>query len=136
MTALLRGISARFTPTQSSTNLSGFRQAPVDQLFTPTNPAVDGDDCLHDCASCTIHYPRKWDIDETEKLYGHVNGWATHLIIGTGKTDWVRDVQDEKGSVMEAVGKSKKQPSNGVSSEFILLAPLSPPTDTHDVCRR
>lgn len=115
MAALLRGISARFTPTQSTVDLSAFRKAPEGTLFPKTDPAVDGDDCLHDCESCTIKYPRKFEVDEEDKLYGHVQGWSTHLVVATGKTDWVRDVADEKGSVMEAVGKIDVQPKNGVS---------------------
>lgn len=118
MAGLLRSISERFTPNASTTDLSagGFKKAAkVDQLFVKTDPAVDGEECLHDCETCTIHYPRKFQVDEDEKLYGHVNGWATHLIVATGKTDWVRDVADEKGSVMEAVEKSGVSPSNGVS---------------------
>lgn len=45
-----------------------------------------------------------------------MGGWDTHLVVATGKTDWVRDVADEVGSVMEAVGKLEeaKKPSNGV----------------------
>lgn len=116
---LLRNISSRFTPTQSSTDLNSFSKAPVDKLFVKTDPAIDGDDCLHDCASCTVKYPRKFEVDEDEELYGHINGWSTHLLVGTGKTDWVRDVADEEGSVMEAVGKSKVQPQNGVSPPYI-----------------
>jgi len=77
------------------------------------DPAVDGEDCEHDCESCTIKLPPKFSIDEDEKLYGFVKGWATHMLVATGKTDWVRDVEDEKGSVMEAVGKSGVKPSNG-----------------------
>ena len=53
---------------------------------------------------------------EEEKLYGQVKGWSTHLIVATGKTDWIRDVSDEKKSIMEAVGKGDVQPANGVSS--------------------
>lgn len=83
-------------------------------LFPVTDPAIDGEDCDKDCASCTIHLPAKFSIDESDKLYGHVKGWSTHLLVATGKTDWKRDVEDEKGSVMEAVGKAHK-PSNGVS---------------------
>jgi len=49
-----------------------------------------------------------------DKLYGKVDGWATHILVATGKTDWVRDVSDEKGSVMEAIGKGNIVPSNGV----------------------
>jgi len=85
----------------------------TEDLFPTTDPAVDGDECLHDCASCTVKYPRKFDIDETEELYGHVKGFSTHLLVATGKTDWVRDVADEEGSIMEAVGKGNVKPSNG-----------------------
>lgn len=119
---LLRNISSRFTPSQSSNNLAGFDTAPADKLFIKTNPDIDGDDCLHDCESCTVKYPRKFEVDEKEELYGHVSGWSTHLLVGTGKTDWVRDVADEKGSVMEAVGKGSVQPQNGVSLACYLAA--------------
>lgn len=116
MTSLLRGISSRFTNTLSSpVEPTGFRKVPhATQLFPKTDPAVDGEECLHDCESCTIKYPRKFECDENEELYGHVNGWSTHLVVATGKTDWVRDIEDEKGSVMEAVGQSKVKPTNGV----------------------
>lgn len=115
MAALLRNISSRFTPTQSTTDPNGFRTAKeVTTLFPKTDPAVDGEECLHECESCTIKYPRKFEVDEDDKLYGHVNGWSTHLIVATGKTDWVRDIADEKGSVMEAVGRTKVEPKNGV----------------------
>ena len=93
---------------------SGFSKAANEkQLFPKVDPAVDGEDCDHDCASCSIKYPAKFSIDEKEELYGHVKGWATHLLVATGKSDWVRDVEDEKGSVMEAVGRAEK-PENGV----------------------
>lgn len=66
-----------------------------------------------------MKYPKGFKIDEEDILYGHINGWETHMLVATGKTDWVRDVRDEGGSVMEAVGKWKKEangePSNGVS---------------------
>lgn len=88
--------------------------AAIDKLFTKTDPASDGDECLHDCESCSVKYPASFSIDEDDKLYGGVKGWSTHLIVATGKTDWVRDVTDEKGSVMEAVGKANA-PENGVS---------------------
>lgn len=35
------------------------------------------------------------------------------MIVGTGKSDWVRDVTDEKGSLMQAVGKIGQELSNG-----------------------
>ncbi|KAF2104087.1 hypothetical protein NA57DRAFT_62806 [Rhizodiscina lignyota] len=92
---------------------AGPSKAQEGALFPKTNAVVDGDDCLHDCASCTIKYPNKFSIDESEHLYGRVDGWSTHLVVATGKTDWVRDVADEKGSIMEAVDKFRGNISNG-----------------------
>ena len=125
MTATLKNLYYKLSPASSSlsvptlTNPGGFSKAQTtDALFPTTDPAVDGEECLHDCGSCTIKYPSKFSIDETEELYGHVKGWSTHLIVATGKTDWVRDVADEKGSIMEAVDKGSVRPSNGVSRHF------------------
>ncbi|KAI5464610.1 Sucrase/ferredoxin-like-domain-containing protein [Mariannaea sp. PMI_226] len=98
----------------------------VTELFPKTDPAVDGEDCLHDCDSCTIHYPRNFKIDTEDVLYGHVNAWSTHLLVGTSKTDWVRDVADEKGSVMEAVDNAAK-PANG----NMKLSASNMPTPSH-----
>lgn len=92
---------------------SGSKAAlPVD-LFPVVDKAVDGDDCDQDCASCTVQYPKKFSIDEGDDLYGFVKGWSTHVLVATGKTDWVRDVADEKGSVMQAIANTKA-PTNGV----------------------
>lgn len=120
--AMFRNLSYKLTSALSSSGAptvkdsNGFTKATkTGDLFPATDPAIDGDDCLHDCASCSIKYPRKFDIDETEELYGHVKGFNTHLIVATGKTDWVRDVADEKGSIMEAVDRGTVKPSNGVS---------------------
>jgi len=128
MASLLRNVAARLTPSSSSTNINAFQTAKQDKLFPKTDPSVDGEECLHDCDSCSVHLPRGWKIDEDDKLYGHVNGWETHLIVATGKSDWVRSVEDEKGSIMQAVGKSKG-PANGVSymSKYILHTTLTSP---------
>ena len=88
---------------------------PLDGLFLKVDPAIDGEDCDHDCDSCHVNYPRGFKIDESDKLYGYVKGWSTHVLVATGKTDWVRDVADEKGSVMEAIDKKADvKISNGV----------------------
>jgi hypothetical protein len=93
---------------------TGGGPAKITELFAKTDPAVDGPDCSLDCDSCAVHYPRSFKIDESDVLYGHIKGWSTHVIVATSKTDWVRDVADEKGSVMQAIGKAAP-PSNGVS---------------------
>ena len=121
MQSFLKRAVDTLSPTTSQTSIpklsrgTDFFTAPDEaSLFPVVKPEVDGEDCDHDCASCTIHYPAKFSINEDDKLYGHVKGWSTHLLVATGKSDWKRDVEDEKGSVMEAVGKEDK-PTNGVS---------------------
>ncbi|CAN9369737.1 unnamed protein product [Alternaria alternata] len=134
---MLRNLSYKLTSALSSSEVptvnkdsDEFTKAKkTEELFPTTDPAVDGDDCLHDCASCSVKYPRKFEIDETEELYGHVKGWSTHLIVATGKTDWVRDVADEKGSIMEAVDRGDAKPSNG---KLMLSASNIPVPDHSD----
>ncbi|KAI9761504.1 MAG: hypothetical protein M4579_001014 [Chaenotheca gracillima] len=111
------------SPADSANDESG-SSSPGGFIFPKVDPAVDGDDCDHDCASCTIHYPSKFKIDEDDQLYGHVKGWATQILVATGKSDWVRDVEDEEGSVMEALGKGHVKPSNG---KLMLSASNMPP---------
>lgn len=112
--AAARTISGTATPTSQPDTGA----APIDKLFPKVSKDVDGDDCDHDCESCTVKLPRSWDIDEKDELYGFVKGWQTHVLVATGKSDWVRDVEDEKGSVMEAFGKSEVKPTNGVCDEL------------------
>ncbi|KAK6332757.1 hypothetical protein TWF696_002779 [Orbilia brochopaga] len=78
-----------------------------DNLFETIPP-----ECDLECHSCTIKYPASFKIEEGADLWQTGKEWATHIIIATGKSDWVRDVDDEKGSLMEAISKAKK-PTNG-----------------------
>ncbi|KAL5118919.1 hypothetical protein ACEQ8H_003242 [Pleosporales sp. CAS-2024a] len=118
--AMLRNLSYKLTSALSSSEVPPVQRdgefakaTKTAQLFPTTDPTVDGDECLHDCDSCSVQYPRRFEIDETEELYGHVKAFNTHLVVATGKTDWVRDVADEKGSIMEAVDRGGPKPSNG-----------------------
>ncbi|KAI1499493.1 Sucrase/ferredoxin-like-domain-containing protein [Biscogniauxia marginata] len=104
----------------------GGTTAKLEELFPRTDPAVDGDDCTRDCESCHVHYPRNFKVEESDLLYGHVSAWSTHVLVATGKSDWVRDVEDEKGSVMQAFGKAQG-PSNGKMK----LSASNIPTPSH-----
>ena len=108
--------TARQTISGASTPAPGTpaENTPLHALFRKVDPAIDGEDCDHDCESCIVSLPKGFKIDEDDKLYGYVKEWSTHVLVATGKTDWVRDVADEKGSVMEAISKADVKPSNGV----------------------
>lgn len=110
LSSVLQKGKAFLTPRNSSDSISQITTF----IFPKVDPAIDGQDCDHDCETCEIQYPKGFKIDEEEKLYGHVNGFATHMLVATGKTDWVKNVGDEKESVMEAVEDCKIEPSNGV----------------------
>ena len=94
---------------------AGFDQATSNlALFPKTDPAIDGEACLRDCEGCTANLPAKWRIDEDQVLYGQLKGWERHLVVATGKSDWVRDVSDEKGSVMESIREHNSMINHGV----------------------
>lgn len=114
MSGFVKTILSRLKASQEPAQ-SGFDTALRERLFARTDPSIDGPECLHDCESCHITYPRNFKIDEDEELYGHVNGWSTHLVVATGATDWKRDIADEKGSIMEALDAGSVKPTNGVS---------------------
>ncbi|ATY59607.1 sucrase ferredoxin-like family [Cordyceps militaris] len=103
---------------------------PILELFPKTDPAVDGDECLHDCDGCSVKYPRNFKIETEDYLYGQVKEWATHAIVATGKTDWVRDSADEKGSVMEAIEHAPHKPTNGKMK--LSASNMPTPNDTTD----
>ncbi|KAK4654689.1 hypothetical protein QC762_408150 [Podospora pseudocomata] len=87
-------------------------KAELPDLFPVVDKEIDGEDCDRDCSNCVVQYPKSFKIDETDALYGFVKGWSTHVLVATGKSDWVRDVADEKGSIMQAISHAKA-PSNG-----------------------
>ena len=100
LTSLAANIRGRMTGTDTGTGTSA---APMSALFPKTDPAVDGDECLRDCDSCTARYPRGFKVETGDALYGQVKGWSVHLLVATGMSDWKRDIEDERGSVMETL---------------------------------
>ena len=107
---------------RSASSDSAVKTAAEGSLFPKVDPQIDGEDCDHDCSSCDIRYPRSFKIEEDDHLYGKVNGWATHVLVATGKSDWVKHVEDEKGSLMEAIAKCD-DPTNGVRLYILLQYP-------------
>ena len=68
----------------------GFTTASSDTtLFPPTTPKVDGEQCVRDCDGCVSKLPAKVLIDESKHLYGHLKPFQRHLLVATGRSDWV-----------------------------------------------
>lgn len=128
---LLRRGTSFFSNNSSNANEEG--KVTKDTLFplvTCEHEDKKGDDdCDHDCAACPIPadgtsgYGKAFDkigVDHSSELWGGVKKYSRHVIVATGETDWIRDVEDIKGSVMEAlkkrVGKGVVEDRDGVCS--------------------
>lgn len=85
-------------------------------IFPATDPSIDGEDCLRDCASCSVKYPSRWKINEDIPMYGLVKGWSRHILVATGKSDWKREPSAEEGSLCEALETVRGKVEGGVSS--------------------
>lgn len=84
------------------------------ELFPTVDPAVDGPDCDKECADCTIEFPSRFKVNSDRELYGSIKPFVKHVLVATGKTDWVPKVEDEEGSLMEGFKKGSFKPKTGV----------------------
>lgn len=91
-------------------------------IFPTVTPEQDGPDCRRDCADCTLSYPSRVKIDTAKPLYGHIKEFSTHVLVGTGQSDWVEKVKKDKGSLMEAFAQNSTRPRHGVCMLFYLLS--------------
>lgn len=128
MKSFLQKATTVFKPQPTSDTVQS--QPESTGLFCKVNPAEDGENCFDDCASCSIKYPAKFKVDMEAKLYGEIDAWATHLLVATGKADWVKDISDEKGSLMEAIAKNCATPDNGKMKLSASNIPV--PEEHHD----
>lgn len=119
LVGLLRRGTSFFSNNSSTSKVDVEGAVTKDTLFPLVTCDHDdekvADGCDHDCAACpsvgdgTSGYGKAFDkagVDNDSELYGGVKKYSRHVIVATGETDWVRDVEDIGGSVMEALGKT------------------------------
>ncbi|KAL1958504.1 hypothetical protein VTO42DRAFT_4368 [Malbranchea cinnamomea] len=82
-------------------------------IFPTVDPEIDGPDCNRDCTDCTLRYPSNFKVDQRRSLYRSAKGFGTHVLVATGKSDWVPRVENEKGSLMEAFKKMSYKSKKG-----------------------
>ncbi|PWW74505.1 hypothetical protein C7212DRAFT_364969 [Tuber magnatum] len=105
--------------------------ATKDTLFPVVSKDVDGEDCDHDCDHCP-GYGRAFDkigVETKEELWGGIKGFANHVVVATGETDWVRDVGDIKGSVMRELNNNSEMLEQG--RLMVSASNLQPPLEYH-----
>ncbi|GKZ30406.1 hypothetical protein AbraIFM66950_009050 [Aspergillus brasiliensis] len=98
-------------------------------IFPTVDPTEDGPDCKRDCADCTVQFPSKVKVETSRPLYGHIKEFHTHVLVATGKTDWIERVENEKGSLMQAFDESSHLSKHG---RFMISASNLTPPDTDD----
>lgn len=91
-------------------------------IFPEVDPKVDGDDCRTDCNDCTVKCPQNVKIDTTLPMYGFIKEFHAHILVATGQTDWIRKVEQENGSLMEAF-KSDAKSKHGVCLFYLVAKP-------------
>ncbi|PGH19304.1 hypothetical protein AJ80_04057 [Polytolypa hystricis UAMH7299] len=96
-------------------------------IFPKVDPQVDGPDCLRDCADCTVQYPARFNTNNSRQLYGGIKPVTTHVLVATGKADWVRKAETEEGSLMQAFERGAFKDKKGrmmVSASNLSIDPL------------
>ncbi|KGO44989.1 hypothetical protein PEX2_034890 [Penicillium expansum] len=93
-------------------------------IFPEVDPKVDGDDCRTDCNDCTVKCPSNVKIDTTLPMYGFIKEFHAHILVATGKSDWIRKVEQEDGSLMEAFKSDSKSKHGRL---MISASNLTPP---------
>lgn len=88
---------------------------PASDYFVPkVDPTQDGPECLKDCADCTVQFPSKVKVENSRPLYGQIKEFHTHVLVATGKSDWKEKVEQEQGSLMEALDQPSAESQHGV----------------------
>ncbi|ODV90148.1 hypothetical protein CANCADRAFT_12865, partial [Tortispora caseinolytica NRRL Y-17796] len=63
--------------------------------------------CSITCEECEGKYPRLKGIDPISSLAGSAKSYDEHILIGTGKGDWIRNIDEEPGSIAHAISNWK-----------------------------
>ncbi|KAA8910999.1 Sucrase/ferredoxin-like-domain-containing protein [Sphaerosporella brunnea] len=111
LAALKRVATSFLTPRNGSPSSA----AGPESLFPVVTVEEDGEDCNHDCDACP-GYGRAFDkigVETSDKLWGQVKKYSTHVVVATGENDWIRDVEEIKGSVMRALANEKASLESG-----------------------
>jgi hypothetical protein len=125
MEKLPPGIRNKLLKKQASSTSSSGSSSPVisgveSQTITPAEPSssdipfplADLEECLACDAPCTpeeqVSYPSyiAKSIDRTLPLLGSVKPYGRHILISTGKRDWIHSIDEENGSVAQGIHRA------------------------------
>lgn len=70
-----------------------------------------------------MQYPSKVKVEMSKPLYGNIKAFHSHVLVATGRSDWKAKVEQERGSLMEAIDQSPVKSKLGV--RFTIHSDLS-----------
>jgi len=81
-------------------------QDPLCNQLRASEVPVSGADCRTCSDPCDLGheaYPSRFDIDMDTQMLGSVKPYHRQIVISTGKSDWERDITDDKASLAAAM---------------------------------
>ncbi|KAF8164989.1 Sucrase/ferredoxin-like-domain-containing protein [Crassisporium funariophilum] len=84
----------------------GHQEDPLCRTLRASDVPVTTADCRACADPCDLGheaYPRRFDIDMDTQMLGSVKPYHRQIIISTGKSDWERDITDDKDSLAAAM---------------------------------
>ena len=123
----LRKQVAKSDSTISSTASTPLRSGTESQILTPKSssspelpfPVADLDECLACANPCTpeerASYPNyiAKSIDRDTPLAGSMKPYSRHILVSTGKLDWIHSIDEEDGSIAQAIHKNLYDKQHG-----------------------
>jgi len=91
-----------------------------DQILTLKNDYKHNNNPCFDCMNpCSTHlsYPSYLKIDYNSSLEGTVKPYFKHVLISTGKTDWITRIEDDPASLASQLHKIIKSGGDGSDSD-------------------
>lgn len=118
--------------------LFGHRETPsIEQEIE--KKGFSNSDCSFDCSSCSSKFPASVSIEEKDQLWNSTKEYGLHIVVASGKTDWLHDACLVSGTVGNAVSNwadtsKDKFPELGTSSNIkVSMSSLgSTELDTND----
>lgn len=97
-------------------------------------PAADPT-CLECAHPCPEFPPSIQDsIDHKDVLYGTVRDYGPHILVATGKSNWPHTIEEEKGSMANALSKANEASSTASKRRHLIKisnCSISPPHEFH-----
>ncbi|KAF8901720.1 Sucrase/ferredoxin-like-domain-containing protein [Gymnopilus junonius] len=106
-------------------------QDPLCKTLRASDVPVTTADCRACADPCDLGheaYPRRFDIDMDTQMLGSVKPYHRQIVISTGKSDWTKDITDDKQSLAAAFVEVTSNTGPSLPATSVSPKPTSPPS--------